>query len=340
MSYVRAKDISRWQGAWQETGEPIVLIKIGGGDSGLYYDSRATEDWNGAVADGRAVGGYWFAGGGNPSAEAAFFLKGMAPRVENDVYALDWEIQHADPVGWCAEFMQYVHDQVGVWPLLYINLATLNAYDWSPVLKNCGLWLADWDNNPDGPAVTLHTYVMQQYNDGPVYDHDAWFGTLDQFKAYGWHSQVTPPAPAPVEPPAPALIIPPAPTPASEPVVEPLPPEPAPAPEPTPTPTVQPTPEPPQATSKGDNMNGILSTLKSWLVALWSMPVVSRAVHTFWQTFLAVFIAGATPIMPMVLGHSYGDARTATLALVGAALAAALSATKTVAVAWWESRQV
>lgn len=336
MTYVRAKDISRWQGAWQDTGEPIVLIKIGGGDDGLYYDSQATNNWNGAVAAGRAVGGYWFAGGGNPSAEAAFFLKGMEPLTEGDVYALDWEIQHADPVGWCREFMQYIHDAIGVWPLIYLNLSTLNSYDWSPILNNCGLWLADWDNNPDGPAVTTHTYVMQQYNDGPVYDHDTWFGTVDQFKKYGYHkpapAQVVIPAPAPTEPPAPtpAPIIPPAPQPVTPPT---------PAPEPTPTSTVQPAPEPPQTTPKGDNMKGILSTLKSWLLAVWSMPIVSRAVHTFWQAFLAVFVAGITPIMPMVLGHSYGDAKAAMFALIGAALAAGFSAAKTAVVLWWKAKK-
>jgi hypothetical protein len=33
-----AKDISRWQGTWQDTGEPIVMIKMSGGDAGLQED--------------------------------------------------------------------------------------------------------------------------------------------------------------------------------------------------------------------------------------------------------------------------------------------------------------
>jgi hypothetical protein len=203
MASVLAKDISKWQGNWQDTGEPIVLIKISGGDNGLYYDTKATENWNGAVAAGRAVGGYHFAGWTNPSAEANYFMQGMRPLVENDGYALDIEAIPAgfDPVSWSDSFTRTIHDTIGVWPLAYMNFATLNAYDWSPVLANCGLWLADWNNDPEGTIPTLHTYVMQQYSDGPNYDHDEWFGTLDQFKAYGWHApQVTPPQEVPSEP--------------------------------------------------------------------------------------------------------------------------------------------
>jgi hypothetical protein len=232
MSYTTAKDISRYQGSWQDTGEPIVFIKIGGGDDGLYYDSAASSDWPAAVAAGKAVGGYWFGGGSqSPEAEAAFFLKGMAPLTEGDVYALDVEAALAgrpDVVQWTTDFVNYVHDQIGVWCLVYMNLSTLNAHDWTPI-SNCGLWLADWAVSPDATIPTSHVYVMQQYSDGPNYDHDAWFGTVDQFKAYGYHAPVVAPAPEPTPAPEPPV----APTPA--PVVEPVP-----APTPTPIPVVTP----------------------------------------------------------------------------------------------------
>jgi len=203
MSWTKAKDISRYQGNWQDTGEPIVMIKMSGGDDGLYMDSQAAGNYSGAIAAGRAVGGYHFAGGTNPEAEAAYFLKAMSPLAENDVYALDWEIQHPDPVGWCKDFMLYIYDQIKVWPLIYMNLNTLNSYDWSPVLTNCGLWLADWAVSPDANIPTTKIYVMQQYSDGPNYDHDAWFGSVDQFKKYGYHAP-TPPAPNPEPVPAPS----------------------------------------------------------------------------------------------------------------------------------------
>jgi len=215
---IPAKDISKYQGAWQDTGEPIVMIKMSGGDDGLYMDSEASANYSGAVAAGRAVGGYHFAGNTNPVQEATYFLQAMSPLAENDVYALDWELPVGTPgaVEWCQTFMQTIHDKIGVWPLIYMNLNTLNSYDWIPVLNNCGLWLADWAVSPDQTIPTLHTYVMQQYSDGPKYDHDEWFGTVEEFKAYGWHS--TAPTPQPIPEPIPPV------TPPVVPPVEPTPP--------------------------------------------------------------------------------------------------------------------
>ena len=227
---IAAKDISRYQGSWSDTGEPIYMIKMSGGDAGLYMDSDAATNYDQSVSHGKAVGGYHFAGGTDPVAEANYFMQAMKPLAENDVYALDWEVSNPDPVGWCNTFVTHVHDTIGVWPLIYMNLSTLNTYNWSPVLTNCGLWLADWNGNPSGTVNTSHTYVMQQYSDGPNYDHDSWFGTIDEFKAYGWHIPVAP-APAPPTPP-------PAPVPTPEPTPPPSDPSTSlPPAEPTPKPT-------------------------------------------------------------------------------------------------------
>lgn len=246
MSYIAAIDVAQYQGTidWSKIGEPIVMLRLSFGDAGLGYDTQASKNYYGAKAAGKHVGCYHFAGGGDPVTEADFFLRGMQPLEENDVMCLDWEIQHANPVQWVQAWMTRIHDKTGVWPLLYINLSTLNSFDWSPVLANCGLWIADWNNNPDGPAVTSHTYVMQQYNDGPWCDHDAWFGTVEEFDKYGYHAPATPPAPTPTLPPAQT------PTPTPEPPV--TPPQPTvtvspappvritfPAPKPAPTPATQ-----------------------------------------------------------------------------------------------------
>lgn len=243
MAYIPAKDISRWQGAWQDTGEPIVMIKMSGGDDGLYMDAQATNNYRQAVAAGKAVGGYHFAGATDPIAEANYFMQAMSPLAENDVYALDWEVSHPDPVGWCSQFVQHVHDTIGVWPLVYMNLSTLRSRDWTPVFSNCGLWLADWNNDPEAAISTPFPIVMQQYADGPSYDRDAWFGTVEAFKKYGWHAQQeTPseptPQPTPTPDPTPTPVEPPVPTPDTP---TPNPSEPTPVE--TPTPPTPPTPE-------------------------------------------------------------------------------------------------
>lgn len=229
MQQTAARDISVYQGTFQDTGEPIVMVKISGGDAGLYIDSRAASNYNAVIAAGRAFGGYHFAGGTDPVAEANYFVAAMRPLNPGEVPALDWEVSNPNPPGWCDAFINQVRVACGnpnQGGLLYMNLSTLRAYDWSVPLSKWGLWLADWNNDPNGDVDTGgQVFVMQQYSDGPNYDHDTWFGTVDQFKQYGWQS---PPPPAPVPPPQPA-------------------PPPEPPPAPTPPPTPPPTPVPPPA---------------------------------------------------------------------------------------------
>jgi Glycosyl hydrolases family 25 len=245
---IPAKDISRWQGTYSETGEPIVMLKIGGGDDGLYYDSQATNNYNQAKAHGHHVGGYWFIGWvGGAAQEASFFVKGMQPFAENDVFALDIESGSvpvpANAPDYVSQMVDYIHAQSGVYPLLYMNLSTLNAHNWDSLLQKCGLWLADWAVSPDATIPTQHTYVMQQYSDAPGYDHDEWFGTLAEFDAYGYHAPAAPSAPTPQ--PAPAPLPSPTPDPTPVPTPDPTPtPDPAPQPDPTPAPTPDPTPSP------------------------------------------------------------------------------------------------
>jgi GH25 family lysozyme M1 (1,4-beta-N-acetylmuramidase) len=208
MSYILGKDVSQWNNYAPDT-EDFVMIKMSGGDAGLYFDSKASVNYTNAKNAGKVVGGYHFAGGGDPIAEATYFLKAMSPVAENDIFALDWEIQHANPVAWAQAFVNEVHSKVGVWPLIYINISTCNAYDWSPVLANCGLWLAAPSYSYNANAPVHHPYVMQQ---GPIVngiDQDAFFGTREQLQAYGHHASTPPPTPVPNPP----IPVEPAPTP-------------------------------------------------------------------------------------------------------------------------------
>lgn len=208
MGYREAVDISQYQGAYRDYGTPVVFIKMSGGDVGVYYDSRASENYYGAKSQGKQVGLYHFAGGTDPVVEADFFVRACSPLEENDVLVLDWEVGHHDPVGWCSAFVHRVHDQTGVWPLLYINLATLRAHDWTPVLTLCGLWIAAWNENPNIDINTAPwNYVVHQYRGEPL-DLDAVWLSEEQFNAYGYHAAPQPvpttttttteaPAPAP-----------------------------------------------------------------------------------------------------------------------------------------------
>jgi hypothetical protein len=249
MGYLDAVDISQWQGAYKDYGTPIVFMKASGGDAGVYLDSQLFGNYAGAKSQGKGIGLYHFAGGKDPVVEANYFLRACAPLEENDVLVLDWEVAHPNPVEWCRIFMETVHATCGVWPLIYINLATLRAYDWTPVLTNCGLWIAAWTGDPNSDINTGgHPYVVHQYRGAPL-DLDAVWLTMDQFHKFGYHVKTDTPVPTP----APAPV---APTPITPPVVIPTPPI-------VPTPVVPtPTPIKPPVIKKPIWWNAMLAWLR------------------------------------------------------------------------------
>jgi GH25 family lysozyme M1 (1,4-beta-N-acetylmuramidase) len=239
MAFLNFIDVSRWQGAidWAQVhaaGITGAIIKISGGDDGLYYDSKATYNYDNAKANGLLVGGYHFAGHTDPVAEANFFVEGMKPFADNDVFVLDFDSDEPDAVTWVQAFVNRVHDLTGVWCIVYVNGSTRNAHDWSPVAANCGFWIAWYGKDPNQDLPVQGIYIMHQYTSsasipgisGNV-DEDAVYMTPEQFDKYGWHPAPSAPAPVPV--------IPADPTPVPAPIPEPTP---APAPDPTPTPPV------------------------------------------------------------------------------------------------------
>jgi hypothetical protein len=262
-----AVDISKYQGAWQDYPADIVLIKMSGGDTGLYLDPDATTNYTDAKAAGKAVGGYHFVGWSEGAvAEASWFLRAMAPLAQNDVYALDAEsgavdVSTSSPT-YILAMAEYIHNSIGVWPLVYMSLNTLNSFDWSAVLVNCGLWLADWAVTPTATIPTHVAYVMQQYADGPNYDRDEFFGSVEEFNKYGYQA----PAPIPAPEPAPVVT---SPITSPEPPVQTEPVETAPVTDPTPVQTSPTTPAEPTQTAPvsvpvkvtkttGTNIDGIL----------------------------------------------------------------------------------
>lgn len=220
MSYIKALDVSRWQGdinwaAVKAAGYEIAVIKVSGGDDGLYIDSKAGKNFREAQANGFALGTYHFAGGTDANAEAEYFVNACSPLDENQVLVLDWEVQHADPVGWCNTFVTKVHELCGVWPLIYMNGSTLNSQDWTPVTANCGVWVAWYGQDPNNDLPVKYPYIMHQYTSGGSVpgiqgnvDLDAWYYDIATWNKYGYHAPVVAPAPAPA-PIAPPIVTPP-----------------------------------------------------------------------------------------------------------------------------------
>lgn len=234
MAFLNFIDVSRWQGdinwtAVKSAGISGAIIKISGGDQGLYYDPKASTNYYACKGAGLLVGGYHFAGHTDPVAEANFFVAGMKPFEENDVFVLDYDSDTPDAVAWVQAFVNQVHSLTGVWCIVYVNGSTRNAHDWSPVAATCGFWIAWYGKDPNADLPVNGVYVMHQYTStGQVpgvagnVDEDAVYMTPEQFDAYGYHAPVLPVVPpVPVIPPpaiAPPLTPPPVPEPTPEPV--------------------------------------------------------------------------------------------------------------------------
>lgn len=277
------KDISYAQGAYNMDAnpDPMVMMKMSGGDNGLYYDSQASRNYNNAIRTGKVPFMYHFYGGADPTTEADWFVKACSPLAPGDGLAVDieqgqtWNPQaDAGAVGKVLAFVSHVHDVTGVWPWVYMNMSTANMYDWSPVFNNCGFWCAAPSYGFNDTLPVKYPQLAQQ---GPIeggVDTDAAFATIEEVRKYTYAP--TPP-PAPVQPPAPAPLPPPVqppsqPTPPvvvpSPPVVVPTqPPEVTPSPTPPATPTVVTSPVvAPQTHTK--TLAAVIAAIVAFIIAL------------------------------------------------------------------------
>lgn len=144
-----------------------------------------------------------------PEDEANWFLQIASPQ-DGEVLCLDFEENWSgDHVAWCKTFLDTISANLnGYRPLIYLNQSRISSHNWNPVINaGYGLWLADWDNNPEGPGhrTSWPVTAIRQYTDsaqipgirGGV-DADVFYGDLNAFNAYGFHSvRVQPDIPNP-----------------------------------------------------------------------------------------------------------------------------------------------
>jgi GH25 family lysozyme M1 (1,4-beta-N-acetylmuramidase) len=210
-------DISKYQGSVDfntfKNNSNFVIIKVSEGNA--YVDPTFSKNQAEAWRVGLPLGYYHFARpdlGNTPESEANFFLKTIGSIKEGDVLCLDFEPSWSgDGPTWCKNFLSRVQTAIGVKCLIYMDQSRLKKWNWSIVSnEGFGLWVAAYTGSPTNNTFVTGSWksaVMQQWTNGQnvpgipaSVDGDVFFGTITQFKAYGYKIPTPQPTPTPVDP--------------------------------------------------------------------------------------------------------------------------------------------
>jgi len=206
-------DISSFQNpdAVLTPGTDGVIIKATQGTS--YVNPKCNAQVDAALKANKLVGLYHYASTVNPIAEAQYFLSNIKGYLgKGFVLALDWESGQNSAWGqtnWAKQFVDHIHSQTGVWPLVYTNGSGL------PMVANtkdtCGLWFAGYPDLRDSWTPPSFPYSIAPWNAYTLWQFTDSNGKLDRSVANldkaGWAaiakgsgktSPVTPTNPNPV----------------------------------------------------------------------------------------------------------------------------------------------
>lgn len=166
---MRGIDISGHQAGMDvgATDAEFVIVKATEGYN--WYDPCMYGFATQVLDSGKLLGFYHFARTNSPETEAETFLSAVRQFLGRCILALDWE---ADAVSngpsWAKRWLDYVYEQTGVKPIIYMSKSVCREWDWSEVAAEYELWAAQYPN-----------YEPQGWNDNPWTDGGS-------FGAWGW----------------------------------------------------------------------------------------------------------------------------------------------------------
>lgn len=155
-----------------------VIVKATQGTT--YVNPKCDPQYQLAKSKGRLLGVYHYAAGGNPEAEADYFIKNIQGYLKEAVPALDWEAGSNASWGsttWAERFVNRFHDKTGVWPLLYTNLEGIKQC--KSLVNRCGLWFAGWPTNGPGWNVPNFNYNISPWTAYTLWQFTSQNETLD-----------------------------------------------------------------------------------------------------------------------------------------------------------------
>lgn len=182
----------------------FVIIKATGGTG--YKNPKFKYHMEQALAQNKLVGAYHFALDGypntSPEKEASFFLKTAEPYLGKIALALDWEATAIKlGSGWAKRWLDYVYEQTGIRPLIYMSHGIGSNATWAEVAKNYPLWMAQYasytpqkgyNSNPWGSKtcgkwgtdILIRQYTSSGYLNGwgSRLDFNLFYGDADDWK--------------------------------------------------------------------------------------------------------------------------------------------------------------
>ena len=162
-----------------------------------YVNPLCDEHYQSAKAGGKLLGVYHYASGGNPEAEAEFFINNVQGYLHEAILVLDWESGDNAAWGdssWVARFCAHIVALTGINPMIYVQRSAANQ---CVGLGDYGIWLAEYpDYAPRGwdayyPPNYSGDYAMHQFTSsgaisgwgGPL-DLSLFFGDANAWRAY------------------------------------------------------------------------------------------------------------------------------------------------------------
>ena len=209
-------DISHWQANLDiaSTGAQFVICKATQGTT--FVDPSCDRHYQIAKRLGLKLGVYHYASGGDPVAEADFFVRNIKGYIGEAILILDWEKtqngRYHEHASWCLRFLNRVKELTGVKPLVYMSASVIKVADWSKVVSgDYGLWVAGWPDNRDSWDIPDFRWDVKPWPFYALWQYTSSGGHLDRDVFMGdtvaWDKYANPsgnPAPSPTPTPAPA----------------------------------------------------------------------------------------------------------------------------------------
>lgn len=154
-----------------------------------YVNPYCDEHYQSAKAGGKLLGVYHYASGGNPEAEAEFFINNIQGYLHEAILVLDWESGDNAAWGdssWVARFCAHIVALTGINPMIYVQRSAANQ---CVGLGDYGIWLAEYpDYAPRGwdayyPPNYSGDYAMHQFTSSGAIS--GWSGPLDLSLFFG-----------------------------------------------------------------------------------------------------------------------------------------------------------